>query len=211
MVSRRHAEFRQRDGRCLLVDTRSRFGTFIDGKRVVVTGAGAVTPLGLDVPSTWRSLVAGRSGIDRISTFDADAYPVNIAGEVRGFDPAVAMSVKEARRTGRDVHMGVAAALEAVADAGFQVEDPPRTAVIVGSCVGGMAYTLEQQRIHDERGPDRVSPQWIPNMLPDTTSAPSGAGRTIRICGPHRPQVDWPYRRADQRGRSWRWIGSGTR
>jgi 3-oxoacyl-[acyl-carrier-protein] synthase II len=140
-------------------------------RRAVITGLGAVTPIGNDVPTTWSAMLAGRSGIDRITTFDADAYPVNIAGEVRGFDPTVAMSAKDVRRSGREVHMGVAAALEAVADADYAVEAPPRTGVILGSCVGGMAYTLEQQRIHDDRGPDRVSPHWIPNMLPDTTSS----------------------------------------
>jgi 3-oxoacyl-[acyl-carrier-protein] synthase II len=139
-------------------------------RRAVITGLGAVTPVGNDVPTTWGALVAGRSGIDRITRFDADSYPVNIAGEVKGFDPAAAMPPKEVRRTGRDVHLGVAAAMEAVADAGFRVTDPARTGVIIGSCVGGMEYTLEQQRLHDER-PDRVSPHWIANMLPDTTTS----------------------------------------
>ena len=140
-------------------------------RRVVITGLGAVTPVGNDVPTTWAALVAGQSGISEITCFDADSYPVNIAGEVKGFDPGAAMSAKEVRRTGRDVHLGMAAAMEAVADAGFEVADPRRTGVIIGSCVGGMAYTLEQQKVHDERGHDRVSPHWIPNMLPDTTTS----------------------------------------
>jgi 3-oxoacyl-[acyl-carrier-protein] synthase II len=140
-------------------------------RRAVITGLGAVTPVGNDVPSTWDALVAGRSGIDRIKGFDASAYAVDIAGEVKAFDPAAAMPSKEVRRTGRDVHLGVAAAMEAVADAGYEVDEPARTGVIIGSCVGGMEYTLAQQRIHDERGPDRVSPHWIPNMLPDTTTS----------------------------------------
>jgi 3-oxoacyl-[acyl-carrier-protein] synthase II len=140
-------------------------------RRAVITGLGAVTPVGNDVPSTWDALVAGRSGIDRIARFDASAYPVGIAGEVKGLDPAAAMPSKEVRRTGRDVHLGVAAAMEAVADAGYEVTDPSRTGVIIGSCVGGMEYTLEQQRIHDQRGPDRVSPHWLANMLPDTTTS----------------------------------------
>jgi beta-ketoacyl-acyl-carrier-protein synthase II len=139
-------------------------------RRAVITGLGAVTPVGNDVPATWDALVAGRSGIDRITRFDADAYPVNIAGEVKGFDPAAAMPAKEVRRTGRDVHLGVAAAMEAVADAGYAVTEPARTGVIIGSCVGGMEYTLEQQKLHDQR-PDRVSPHWIANMLPDTTTS----------------------------------------
>ncbi|MGN6378597.1 MAG: beta-ketoacyl-ACP synthase II [Gaiellales bacterium] len=139
-------------------------------RRAVITGLGAVTPVGNDVPATWDALVSGRSGIDRITRFDADSYPVNIAGEVKGFDPAAAMAAKEVRRTGRDVHLGVAAALESVADARFTVTEPSRTGVIIGSCVGGMEYTLQQQKLHDER-PDRVSPHWIANMLPDTTTS----------------------------------------
>jgi 3-oxoacyl-[acyl-carrier-protein] synthase II len=140
-------------------------------RRAVITGLGAVTPVGNDVPSTWQGLVAGRSGIDTIRLFDADDYPVNIAGELHGFDPAAAMSAKEVRRTGRDVHMGVAAAMEAVADAGLEVDAPSRVGVIIGSCVGGMQYTLEQQAVLLDRGPHRISPHWIANMLPDTTSS----------------------------------------
>lgn len=140
-------------------------------RRAVITGLGAVTPVGNGVAATWDALVAGRSGIDTIAAFDAAAYPVDIAGEVRGFDPSAAMPAKEVRRTGRDVHLGVAAAIEAVADAALVVDDPARTGVIIGSCVGGMQYTLEQQAVLLERGPQRVSPHWIANMLPDTTSS----------------------------------------
>jgi 3-oxoacyl-[acyl-carrier-protein] synthase II len=140
-------------------------------RRAVITGLGAVSPVGNDVASTWESLVAGRSGVDVITQFDADGYPVNIAAEVKGFDPAAAMSSKEVRRTGRDVHLAVAAALEAVHDAGFEVGEPERTGVIIGSAVGGLPYTLDQQRVLVERGPDRVSPQWLPNMLIDTATS----------------------------------------
>ena len=140
-------------------------------RRAVITGLGAVTPVGNDVAATWEALVAGRSGIDTIRSFDAGAFPVDIAGEVKGFDPAAAMPAKEVRRTGRDVHLGVAAAVEAVADAGLVIDDPARTGVVIGSCVGGMHYTLEQQAVLLERGPERVSPHWIANMLPDTTSS----------------------------------------
>ena len=140
-------------------------------RRAVITGLGAVTPVGNDVPTSWANLVAGKSGITRITRFDTEPYPVDIAGEVKQFDPAVAMGPKEIRRTGRDVHLGMAAAIEAIADAELTVDAPGRTGVILGSCVGGMEYTLEQQRVLDERGPTRVSPHWIANMLPDTTSS----------------------------------------
>jgi 3-oxoacyl-[acyl-carrier-protein] synthase II len=140
-------------------------------RRAVITGLGAVTPVGNDVPTSWANLLAGKSGIGRITRFDTSPYPVDIAGEAKDFDPAVAMSQKELRHTGRDVHLGMAAAMEAVGDSGWEVDEPDRTGVILGSCVGGMEYTLDQQRVMDERGPGRVSPHWIANMLPDTTSS----------------------------------------
>ncbi len=140
-------------------------------RRAVITGLGAVTPVGNDVPTSWANLVAGKSGITRITRFDTEPYAVDIAGEVKDFDPTVAMGPKEVRRTGRDVHLGMAAATEAIADAALTVDAPGRTGVILGSCVGGMEYTLDQQRILDERGPGRVSPHWIANMLPDTTTS----------------------------------------
>ncbi len=140
-------------------------------RRAVITGLGAVTPVGNDVPTSWANLVAGNSGITRITRFDTEPYPVDIAGEVKGFDPTLAMAAKEVRRTGRDVHLGMAAATEAIADAALTVEQPGRTGVILGSCVGGMEFTLDQQRVLDERGPGRVSPHWIANMLPDTTTS----------------------------------------
>ena len=114
-------------------------------RRAVITGLGAVTPVGNDVPTSWANLVAGNSGITRITRFDTEPYPVDIAGEVKEFDPTVAMGPKEVRRTGRDVHLGMAAATEAIADAELTVDAPGRTGVILGSCVGGMEYTLDQQ------------------------------------------------------------------
>ena len=140
-------------------------------RRVAITGVGAVTPLGNDAASTWDALVAGRSGVDFIRSFDADAFPVNIAAEVKGFDPSAAMSPKEVRRTAGDVHFGVAAAMEAAQDAGLVVDDPKRVGVIIGSVMGGLSYTLRQQAILDERGWERVSPHWLPNTLVDTTTS----------------------------------------
>jgi 3-oxoacyl-[acyl-carrier-protein] synthase II len=140
-------------------------------RRAVITGLGAVTPVGNDVPTTWQNLVAGKSGVGVISRFDASDYPVNIAAEVKGFDPTVAMSVKEVRKTGLDVHYGVAAALEAARDSGFEVTEPSRAGVIIGSAVGGLPQVLEQQKVLEERGRERVSPHWLPNMLVDTTTS----------------------------------------
>jgi 3-oxoacyl-[acyl-carrier-protein] synthase II len=140
-------------------------------RRVAITGVGAVTPLGNDAASTWDALVAGRSGVDFIRSFDAASFPVNIAAEVKGFDPSLAMSPKEVRRTASDVHFGVAAAMEAAQDAGLVVDDPKRVGVIIGSVMGGLAYTLRQQAILDERGWERVSPHWLANTLVDTTTS----------------------------------------
>ena len=141
-------------------------------RRVAITGVGAVTPLGNDAASTWDALVAGRSGVDFIRSFDADAFPVNIAAEVKDFDPGLAMSPKEVRRTASDVHFGVAAAMEAARDAGLVVDDPKRVGVVIGSVMGGLSYTLRQQTILEERGWERVSPHWLPNTLVDTTTQP---------------------------------------
>jgi 3-oxoacyl-[acyl-carrier-protein] synthase II len=140
-------------------------------RRAVITGLGAVTPVGNDVPTTWANLVAGRSGVDVISRFDASDYPVTIAAEVKGFDVATVMPVKEARKTGLDVHYGVAAALEAARDSGFELTDPSRAGVIIGSAVGGLPQILEQHEVLQQRGRERVSPHWLPNMLVDTTTS----------------------------------------
>jgi len=140
-------------------------------RRAVITGLGAVTPVGNDVPTTWSNLVAGKSGVDFIRAFDADSFPVSIAAEVKDFDPNIAMSAKEARKVNRDVHFGVAAAVEALKDANFEVTDPTRTGVILGSAAGGLPRIIEEQHVLEERGPARVSPHWLPNMLIDTTTS----------------------------------------
>ena len=140
-------------------------------RRVVVTGLGAVTPLGNDRPSTWESAVAGRSGIDFISTFDTGGFPVRIAAEVRGFDPAEVVGPKEARRLDRNVVMAVAAATEAAEDASLEgTYEPARVGVLFGTAIGGLFGIVEQHSILLERGPDRVSPYFIPSVLPDAAS-----------------------------------------
>jgi 3-oxoacyl-[acyl-carrier-protein] synthase II len=152
-------------------------------RRAVITGLGAVTPVGNDVPSTWEALVAGRSGVAAISRFDASDYPVTIAAEVKGFDPARAMSAKEVRKTGLDVHYGVAAATEAFQDSGFTVDDPSRVGVIIGSAVGGLPNVVREQQVMVERGKERVSPHWLPNMLVDTTT--SHVATSLGLRGPN--------------------------
>src|SRR6187549_3936939 len=102
-------------------------------RRVVITGLGAVTPIGLDAPSTWEAAVAGRSGVGFIEAFDASAFPVRIAAEVRGFDSERVAPAKEVRRMERNVVFAVAAAQEAWAEAGVEGVDPARVGVVVGS------------------------------------------------------------------------------
>ena len=139
-------------------------------KRVVVTGLGAVTPLGNDVPSTWRAALAGRSGVDFIDAFDASAFPVRIAGTVKGFDATGVASPKEVRKLERNVLFAVAAAKEAVEDARLDCYEPGRVGIIVGSAIGGLIGIADQQQVLLERGPDRVLPTFIPSVLVDAAS-----------------------------------------
>jgi 3-oxoacyl-[acyl-carrier-protein] synthase II len=139
-------------------------------RRVVITGIGAVTPLGNDAKTTWEAVVAGRSGVDYIRAFDASAFPVQIAGEVKDFDPAGLTSPKELRRLDRNVLFALAAAKEALADAGVNGYAPERVGVVVGSAIGGFNQLMQQYDILKERGPDRVSPYFLPNVLVDSAS-----------------------------------------
>ena len=140
-------------------------------RRVVVTGLGAVTPIGADAPSTWRAAVAGESGIDWIRAFDASEFPVRVAGEVKDFDPAAVAPPKEARRLDRNVLFALGAAQEAIADARLDgAYDPGRIGILFGTAIGGIAGIVEQVDVLRARGPDRVAPTFIPNVLVDTAS-----------------------------------------
>jgi 3-oxoacyl-[acyl-carrier-protein] synthase II len=153
-------------------------------RRVAVTGLGAVTPLGNDWRSTWDAAVAGRSGIDFIGAFDASEYPVRIAAEVKDFDPAAVVGPKEARRLDRYVVLSLAAAVEGWADAGLEgVYEPDRVGVLFGSAIGGIIGIVEQHNTLLERGPDRVSPYFIPSVLPD--SASGQIALTLGVRGPN--------------------------
>jgi 3-oxoacyl-[acyl-carrier-protein] synthase II len=134
---------------------------------VVVTGLGALTPLGLDVPSTWEALLAGRSGIGPITRFDASGLPTRIAGEVDGFDPVALLGEKRARRTARFSQLAVAAAREAVADAGLPAAALPGAGVIVNTAVGGLPETQHEVEALGERGPRRVSPYYVASTIPN--------------------------------------------
>jgi 3-oxoacyl-[acyl-carrier-protein] synthase II len=136
-------------------------------RRVVLTGIGLVTPLGLDRASTWEGLVAGRSGIGPITRFDASAYSVRFAGEVRGFDVEKYVERKEARKMDVFIHYAVAASREAVDDAGLAIEGEraDRIGVYIGSGIGGLRLLEETHQELIERGPRRISPFFIPGMI----------------------------------------------
>jgi 3-oxoacyl-[acyl-carrier-protein] synthase II len=137
--------------------------------RVVITGLGAITPLGLDVPQLWEGLLAGRSGIGRITQFDASAMPCQIAGEIKGFDPSAYIEPKEARRMARVSQIAVASALQALRDAGLSwpTQDGERTGVCFGSAVGGLDRFDDEIQVLRTRGLARVSPFAGPSGLPN--------------------------------------------
>lgn len=140
--------------------------------RVVVTGIGLVTPIGLDRKSTWDSLLEGKSGIDYISLFDAEGYESRIAGEVNEFDATAALGRKEAKRLDRFAQFACVAALEALehANLNMEKEDADRVGVLIGSGVGGIITITDQHKILLQKGPKRVSPFLVPMMLGDMAS-----------------------------------------
>ena len=149
-------------------------------RRVAVTGLGAVTPVGNTAPETWRAAVAGESGVDWIRAFDADGLPVRVAAEVKDFDSAGLASPKEVRRLDRNVLLALRAAKEAVADASLNGYDPMRVGILFGSAIGGFIGIMEQGEVMRERGPGRVSPYFIPNVLVDAASGQLAISLGIR-------------------------------
>jgi 3-oxoacyl-[acyl-carrier-protein] synthase II len=141
-------------------------------RRVVITGLGAVTPVGNDAPATWRGLLDGRSGVGPITSFDASAFPIRIAGEVRNFSLVPALEAREARRLPLYVRYALNAVLVAVRDARLDMnkEDPEQVGVIYGTGSGGLDLIFENHDTYRERGYRRVSPTLIANMLPDSAS-----------------------------------------
>jgi 3-oxoacyl-[acyl-carrier-protein] synthase II len=142
-------------------------------RRVVITGMGAITPVGNDVGQTWESIKAGRSGIARITLFDPSDMATQFAGEVKNFNPAERFGHKEARRMDRVTQFAMEACSQAVTSSGLLENgiDRDRVGVVIGSGVGGVGTLLEQYDVLKSRGPRRVSPFLIPMMLPDTSAA----------------------------------------
>lgn len=136
-------------------------------RRVVVTGLGVVSPVGNDVKTAWENILAGRSGIDRVTRFDASPLPVRIAGEVKGFDIGQYMPAKEARHFDTFIHFGIAAGLQALRDSGLTVDEgnAERVGAVIGAGIGGLPLIEEQHSDLLERGVRRISPFFVPGTI----------------------------------------------
>ncbi|HET7089568.1 MAG TPA: beta-ketoacyl-ACP synthase II [Anaerolineae bacterium] len=154
-------------------------------RRVVVTGMGALTPVGNDVDTMWASLVAGKSGIAPITHFDPSAFETRFAGEVKDFDPVALLGRKEARHMDRFTQFAMAATGQALADSGLKItpDNTLRVAVILGSGVGGISTIVGEVNVLRDRGANRVSPFLVPMMLSDT--APGTVAIAYGIRGPN--------------------------
>ena len=154
-------------------------------RRVVVTGLGAITPVGNDVPAMWEALLAGRSGAGRIACFDPTAFESQIAAEVKGFDPLAYLTPKEVKRTERFTQFALAASKQAVKDAGISIgqEDPFRYGVIIGSGMGSMHLIEEQHNVLLARGPKKLTPFMIPMLI--CNMAPGHVAMDMGFKGPN--------------------------
>ncbi|WP_025948679.1 beta-ketoacyl-ACP synthase II [Geobacillus thermocatenulatus] len=141
----------------------------MEKRRVVVTGIGAVTPLGNDAETTWKNVIAGQSGIDIVTRVNPDDFPAKVAAEVKDFDPSLFIDRREARKMDRFTQFAVAAALMAVKDANLDIHESnaERVGVWIGSGIGGMETFEQQFEIFQQRGYRRVSPFFVPMMIPD--------------------------------------------
>jgi 3-oxoacyl-[acyl-carrier-protein] synthase II len=156
-----------------------------NSNRVVVTGLGTVNPVGNDVKTSWENLIAGKSGIGPITLFDASDHDTKFAGEVKNFDPANYINLKEVRRMDRFAHFAVAAAKEALTSSGLKVDDSNNhnIGVIIGSGIGGLTTLYQEMKVLLEQGPKRVSPFLVPMMITDM--AASQVSIQLGIKGPN--------------------------
>jgi 3-oxoacyl-[acyl-carrier-protein] synthase II len=138
-----------------------------NARRVALTGIGLVSPLGVGTAATWEGLLAGRSGIGPITRFDAAAFPSRIAGEVRGFDPRDYLDKKEVKKSDTFIHYALAATRFALADSGLEIGEgnADRVGVVIGSGIGGLPLIESMHKTLLEKGPDRVSPFFIPGLI----------------------------------------------
>ncbi len=141
-------------------------------RRVVLTGLGCISPLGLNVAETWAALLAGKSGAGPITSFDASKHKTRFAAEVKGFDPAALFGAREARKMDRFAQFAIAAAQEALDQSGLQINESnrDRVGVVIGTGIGGITTMIENYELLKERGPDRVSPFLIPMMISDSAA-----------------------------------------
>ena len=139
----------------------------MDGKRVVITGVGLITPLGIGVKESWDGLIAGKSGIGRITHFDSTGFATQIAGEVEGFNAEDYMESKEIKKMDRFIHFAIAAAAMAIDDSGLKIKDgnAARVGVIVGSGIGGLRAIEHYHSVLLEKGPRRITPFFIPMLV----------------------------------------------
>ncbi|TAL63329.1 MAG: beta-ketoacyl-[acyl-carrier-protein] synthase II [Bacteroidetes bacterium] len=139
----------------------------MDKKRVVVTGVGLITPLGIGVEDSWNSIIAGRAGIRRITHFDSSNFPTQIAGEVEGFNPEDYIEPKEIKKMDRFIHFAIATATMAINDSGLKITDgnAEKVGVIVGSGIGGLHAIEHYHSVFLEKGPRRISPFFIPMLV----------------------------------------------
>ena len=136
-------------------------------RRVVVTGLGIVSPVGIGVPRAWQSLVEGKSGITRITHFAPEAFACQVAGEVQGFDVTQYLPAKDARRMDRFIHFGLVAGMEAFKDSGLEVteQNAERIGVCIGSGIGGLPMIEETHNDYLASGPRKISPFFIPGTI----------------------------------------------
>jgi 3-oxoacyl-[acyl-carrier-protein] synthase II len=169
----------------------------MDNRRVVITGIGMISPLGVGNEPTWQGLIDGRSGVGKITKFDASAYACQIAGEVKGFVPEDWIEKKEVKKSDTFIHYAVAASQMAVDDAKLDLskEDGDRVGVIIGSGIGGLPLIAEMHQKLMERGPSRISPFFIPGLIVNLAAGqvsirfnargPSSAPATACATGAH--------------------------
>ncbi len=141
--------------------------------RVVITGMGCISPVGNDIPTMWRNITAGNSGVDYISHYDPSDYRTKIAAEVKGFDGSALFGSREARRMDRFTQFALAAAEQARQDAGLNIHDGNRDRIgaVIGTGIGGLGILVDQIQVFNERGHSRVSPFLVPMMIPDAGSS----------------------------------------
>ena len=177
--------------------------------RVLITGMGIVSPLGLDVAATWDGIINGRSGVDYITAFDSEGFDTHFAAEVKGFDPEDYLDRKEARRMDRFAQFAAVAAQQACRQAGLEPHstDPYRIGVIIGTGIGGIGTLSQQHEILLTRGPKRVSPFLIPMMLGDMASAQ--VSMVTGAMGANYSTVSSCSSGADALGQAWAMIRRG--